>query len=59
LGEIFLDVGKPDSALQAQADDAGVLVSLLLQHRVAPSTIRHSISGPIALALDIWLSGLQ
>lgn len=59
LGEVFLDAGKPDSALQSQADDAGVLVSLLLQHGVAPAHVRHSISGPIALAMDIWLSGLQ
>jgi hypothetical protein len=55
LAEVFLDCGKPDSTLQSHADDAGVLVSLLLQHGVTPSTIRRSIAGPIRKALDIWL----
>jgi ribonucleoside-diphosphate reductase alpha chain len=55
LGEIFLDCGKPDSTLQAHADDASVLVSLLLQHDVPPSVIRRSIAGPIRKALDLWL----
>ena len=57
LAEIFLDIGKPDSTLQVHADDSAVLVSLLLQHRVLPVTIRRSISGPIGVALDIWLCG--
>jgi hypothetical protein len=49
--ELFLDCKKPGSALAAQAKDAAVLCSLLLQHGVAPETIRHSINGPIATAL--------
>jgi hypothetical protein len=57
LGELFLDIDKPNSAIQVHADDAAVLVSLLLQHDVAPSAIRRSISGPIRAALDIWLCG--
>jgi hypothetical protein len=55
LAEIFLDIGKPDSTLQGHADDAGVLVSLLLQHGVAPNVIRRSIAGPIRRALDLWI----
>jgi hypothetical protein len=56
LGEIFLDVGKPNAAIQMHADDGAVLASLLLQHGVEPRVIRHSINGPIAAALDIWLA---
>jgi hypothetical protein len=54
LGEIFLDVGKANAAIQMHADDSAVLASLLLQHGVSPDTIRRSISGPIRKALDIW-----
>jgi hypothetical protein len=57
LGEIFIDTGKANSALQQHSDDAAVLVSLLLQHGVAPKTIKQSISGPIRTALDIWIGG--
>jgi hypothetical protein len=57
LAEIFLDTGKLNSTLQQHADDAGVLVSLLLQHGVAPDTIKRSISGPIRTALQLWLCG--
>jgi hypothetical protein len=53
LAEAFLDTGKPDATIQMHADDAGVLVSLLLQHDVPPATIRRSISGPIRKALVI------
>ena len=38
LAEIFLDIGRPDSALQQHADDSAIL-GLLLQHGVAPCTI--------------------
>jgi hypothetical protein len=58
LAEVFIDCGKPDSTLQSHADDAGVLVSLLLQHDVAPSVIRRSIAGPLRKALDIWLTSV-
>ena len=57
LAEIFMDVGRPDSGIKMHADDASVLVSLLLQNGVSPKAIRHSISGPISVALDIWLAG--
>ena len=54
LAEVFLDSGKADSTLQQHADDSAVLVSLLLQNGVSPSTIKRSIS---RTALDIWLGG--
>jgi hypothetical protein len=53
LAEIFLDVpGKLGTPLQANADNQAILTSLLLQHGVDPSVICHSITGPIAIALD-------
>jgi hypothetical protein len=53
LAEIFLDVGKAGSAVQAHADNEAILASLLLQHGVPIAVIRHSIDGPLALALDL------
>jgi hypothetical protein len=53
LAEIFLDAGKVNSPLQQHAETSAILVSLLLQHGVNVETIRHSISGPIAVALDM------
>jgi ribonucleoside-diphosphate reductase alpha chain len=53
LGELFLDAGKDGTTLQSNAETAAILVSLLLQHGVAPDTIRHSINGPIAIALEL------
>ena len=53
IAEIFLDAAnKPDSQLAAHAGTAAILCSLLLQHRVSVAAIRHSISGPLAVALD-------
>lgn len=53
LAEIFLDVpGKLGSPLQANAHNAAILTSLLLQHGVAPEIIRHSVTGAIAIALS-------
>jgi hypothetical protein len=52
LAELFLDTGKDNTSLQANAETAAILVSLLLQHGVAPEAIRHSITGPVAVALD-------
>jgi hypothetical protein len=49
--EIFLDTGKAGSTVQRYADDAAILVSLLLQHGVEIEAIRHSVAGPIATAL--------
>jgi hypothetical protein len=54
LAEVFLDVpGKFGSMLQQHAETAAILVSLLLQHGVAVSTIKHSITGAIAHALQL------
>jgi hypothetical protein len=58
LAEVFLDVGRPNAQIQAQANDVGILTSLLLQHGVAPHVIRRSVAGPICAALDLWLSEL-
>jgi hypothetical protein len=56
LAEIFLHApGKMGTPLQANADTAAILVSLLLQHGVAPEVILHSISGPIAIALQKFM----
>jgi hypothetical protein len=56
LAEIFLHApGKMGTPLQANADTAAILVSLLLQHGVAPEVILHSISGPIAIALQTFM----
>lgn len=52
MAEIFLDVGKAGS-IQRHADDAAVLTSLLLQHGVPIEQIRHSVTGPIATAIDM------
>jgi hypothetical protein len=53
LAEIFLDVpGKAGTSLQSNANTAAILTSLLLQHGVSPDAIRHSVAGPIAIALN-------
>ena len=57
LGEIFLHApGKMGTPLQANADTAAILASLLLQHGVDPQVIRHSITGPIAIALQMFMA---
>ena len=55
IAEIFLDTGKFGTTLQANADTAAILTSLLLQHGVSPDVILHSISGPIAIALRLFM----
>jgi hypothetical protein len=56
LAEIFLHApGKMGTPLQSNADTAAILASLLLQHGVAPEVIAHSISGPIAIALQTFM----
>ena len=56
LAEIFLHApGKLGTALQSNADTAAILTSLLLQHGVDPEVIRHSITGPIAIALQTFM----
>ncbi len=52
LAELFLDVGKAGSAVQAQAETAAMLVSMLLQNNIHCDDIRSLIkTGPIAYAL--------
>jgi ribonucleoside-diphosphate reductase alpha chain len=58
LAEIFLHVpGKLGSSLQSNADTAAILTSLLLQYGVGPAEIRHSVTGPIAIALAEFSDG--
>ena len=58
LAEIFLDVpGKLGTPLQSNADNQAILTSLCLQHGVTPDDIRHSVTGPIAIALAKFLEG--
>jgi hypothetical protein len=52
LAEIFLDADKAGTPLQLNAETAAILTSLALQHGVDVETIRHSVNGPIAVALD-------
>jgi hypothetical protein len=53
LAEIFLDTDKPNTPLQSNAENCAILASLSLQHGVAVDTILHSLSGPIAMALNL------
>ena len=53
LGEIFLDHRRPNSQLAEHANDAAILASLLLQHGATAEAIRHSISGPLSVALAL------
>jgi hypothetical protein len=53
LAEIFLDCDRPNSAVAEHASNCAILVSLLLQHSVDSETIRHSITGPVATALEL------
>jgi hypothetical protein len=43
LGEVFIDAAKQNSALDAFAADAAILVSLLLQHGASPAEIGHAL----------------
>ena len=46
-GEVFIDNCKTGNDIQSIARDAGVLLSLALQHGVLPETIRHAVTrGP-------------
>jgi hypothetical protein len=56
LAEIFLHApGKMGTPLQANADTAAILASLLLQYGVDPEVIRHSITGPIEIVLQTFM----
>jgi hypothetical protein len=43
LAELFLDAKKPDSALDALAADAAILISLLLQRGSSAAEIGHAL----------------
>ena len=43
-GEVFIDGRKTGNDIQSIARDAGVLLSLALQHGVPPETIRHAVT---------------
>jgi len=43
IGEVFLDSAKQNSALDAFASDAAILISLLLQHGATPAEIGHAL----------------
>jgi hypothetical protein len=53
LAEIFIDHERPNSQIAEHAADSAVLASLLLQHGVTVTSIRHSISGPLSVALAL------
>lgn len=53
LAEVFIDTGKFGSAVQQHADNCAVLASIALQHGVPIETVRHSVVGPLAVALDL------
>jgi hypothetical protein len=55
LAEIFLDCGKPNTQIQSTAETAAILTSLALQHGIDAETIKHAVSGPVAVALDHFL----
>ena len=59
--EVFLNAGKPDSAVDLAAKDAAVLVSICLQYGIELEELRRSLSrnldgsagSPIAQLLDL------
>jgi ribonucleoside-diphosphate reductase alpha chain len=61
LAEIFLNVAKTGTDMDASARDSAILASLLLQHGVALQTIRHALlrnsdgsaAGPLGALLDM------
>ena len=44
LGEVFINIGKSGTDIASVARDAGVLLSLALQHGIPPDTIRHAVT---------------
>jgi hypothetical protein len=64
--EIFVDGGKPGTAVQAVARDSSVAVSLALQHGTPLETLRAAMTrdesgaaaGPIGAFLDIVMRAL-
>ena len=43
VGEVFIDMHKGGSTLDALAADAAILISLLLQHGALPAEIGHAL----------------
>jgi hypothetical protein len=43
LGEVFVDMHKGGSTLDALAADAAILISLLLQHGASPGEVGHAL----------------
>jgi hypothetical protein len=43
IGEVFLDSARPNSAIDALAADAAILISLLLQFGASPAEIGHAL----------------
>ena len=43
-GEVFIESRKTGNDIESIARDAGVLLSLALQHGVSPETIRHAVT---------------
>ena len=64
LAEIFLNTRKNGTAVDVNARDAAVAVSLLLQHGCRVDTLRRALtrnsdgsaSGPVGRALDLLLA---
>jgi hypothetical protein len=54
LAEIFLDTEKAGTPLQQNAETSAILASLALQHGVHVDTVRHSVRGPISVALNYF-----
>ena len=51
--ELFIDCARQNSQLAEFTQAAAILTSLLLQHGVSVAAIRHSINGPVAVALEL------
>jgi ribonucleoside-diphosphate reductase alpha chain len=64
--EIFLDPGRPGSALQHTARDLAIAASMCFQHGCTPDQLRHSLTrlddgsaaGPLGALLDL-IAGVE
>jgi hypothetical protein len=50
---------RPEQRFSRTPKTAAILVSLLLQHGVSVDTIRHSVGGPIAIAMARFGDGAE
>lgn len=63
-GEVFLNSGKAGTAVETNARDGAILLSLLLQLGVSLSTLQHMVTrdqrgaalGPLGAVLDLLIS---